>query len=347
MAAGFQKILVDKDVQPHLILSQHFSWITNGAASKSGTGLGQAQYLYSLSEGPTLRYLLEDKNNEGFLQKTCWYSRAQSGKCWWFNNCGPKNFSAKDVNLKTIIDMPWWYKIWQLSGYNPTREKLNLLRKRKRACKSSWSRRGNQKHSHWQFIGIRQNLWRIFLESVHVNTAHIGNKWDCWKSSAQNQGRDICSIVAIRSGWKMVGGLHGMLLLFAKHSRSFVWREENHLISVKDMSRLHQFGRKVLQVLGYALHVGVIRKGDILFADIEELEQMDASEIYAKGLNAMEVLTPMSGEKIHVPNRRWDEMRCGTICRATRQVYSKGPHQTSGLLANNSHTDMQTLRKYC
>ena len=36
------------------------------------------------------------------------------------------------------------------------------------------------------------------------------------------QGRDICSIVAIRSGRKMVGGFHGMLLLSAKHSRSLV-----------------------------------------------------------------------------------------------------------------------------
>ena len=42
---------------------------------------------------------------------------------------------------------------------------------------------------------------------------------------------------------------------------------------------------------------GRIWKGDILVADIEELEQMDASEIYAKRLHAKEALTPMSGEK--------------------------------------------------
>ena len=36
--------------------------------------------VHTHSEGPKLRYLLEDKNNESFLQKTCWYSRAQSGK---------------------------------------------------------------------------------------------------------------------------------------------------------------------------------------------------------------------------------------------------------------------------
>ena len=49
-----------------------------------------------------------------------------------------------------------------------------------------------------------------------------------------------------------------------------------HPISWKDQSRLHQFGAKVLPgiFLGYALGIW---KGDILVADIEELEEMDAS----------------------------------------------------------------------
>ena len=44
--------------------------------------------------------------------------------------------------------------------------------------------------------------------------------------------------------------------------------------------------------LGYALYAGRIWKGDIMVADIEELEQMDASELHARGLNEKEVLTP-------------------------------------------------------
>ena len=57
-----------------------------------------------------------------------------------------------------------------------------------------------------------------------------------------------------------------------------------HPISAKDQSRLHQFGPKVLPsiFLGYALHARRIWKGDIMVADIEELEHMDASVIYAK-----------------------------------------------------------------
>ena len=58
---------------------------------------------------------------------------------------------------------------------------------------------------------------------------------------------------------------------------------ECYPISSKDQSRIHQFGKKVLPglFLGYALYVVGIWKGDILVADIEELETMDASEIYS------------------------------------------------------------------
>ena len=73
-----------------------------------------------------------------------------------------------------------------------------------------------------------------------------------------------------------------------------------------DQSRIHQFGKKVLPglLLGYALYAGGIWKGDILVADIEELETMDASEIYSKKLNAKEVIFPKENVKIF-SSRRW------------------------------------------
>ena len=49
------------------------------------------------------------------------------------------------VNRDTIIDTLLWYKIRQLSGYNPTRAKQKLLRKSRRDYRSSWIRQGNQK----------------------------------------------------------------------------------------------------------------------------------------------------------------------------------------------------------
>ena len=44
---------------------------------------------------------------------------------------------------------------------------------------------------------------------------------------------------------------------------------------------------------------GEFGKGDILVADIEELETMDASEIHARRLYAREVLAPENGEKLY------------------------------------------------
>ena len=72
---------------------------------------------------------------------------------------------------------------------------------------------------------------------------------------------------------------------------------EHHPITAKDQSRIHQFGKKVLPglFLGYALYAGRIWTGDVLVADLEELETMDASEIYSKRLNAKEVIFPKQG----------------------------------------------------
>ena len=72
---------------------------------------------------------------------------------------------------------------------------------------------------------------------------------------------------------------------------------EYYPITAKDQSRIHQFGKKVLPglFLGYALYAGRIWKGDIMVADLEELETMDASEIYSKRLNAKEVIFPKQG----------------------------------------------------
>ena len=61
---------------------------------------------------------------------------------------------------------------------------------------------------------------------------------------------------------------------------------EYHHISAKDLSRLHLFGPIVLPgiFLGYVLSTGGIWKGDKMVADVEELEEMDASELHARRL---------------------------------------------------------------
>ena len=78
---------------------------------------------------------------------------------------------------------------------------------------------------------------------------------------------------------------------------------EYHSITSKDQSRIHQFGKKVLPglFLGYALYAGRLWKGDVLIADFEELETMDASEIYSKRLDAKEVIFPKENGEFIFP----------------------------------------------
>ena len=71
---------------------------------------------------------------------------------------------------------------------------------------------------------------------------------------------------------------------------------EDYPISAEDQSKNHQFGKKVLSgiFLGCALCAEGIRKGDILVANIAELDNLGAPAIDARRLNAKEVITPKS-----------------------------------------------------
>ena len=84
----------------------------------------------------------------------------------------------------------------------------------------------------------------------------------------------------------LMGRLHtkGVLRTFQRTDYSICSLVEYHPQTAKDPSRIHQFGKKVLPglFLGYALYAGRIWKGDVLVADLEELEAMDASEIYSE-----------------------------------------------------------------
>ena len=56
-------------------------------------------------------------------------------------------------------------------------------------------------------------------------------------------------------------------------------------------------------IIGYALYAGRIWKGDVLIADLEELETMDASEIYSKRLNAKEEIFLKEKGEFIVPSQ--------------------------------------------
>ena len=87
---------------------------------------------------------------------------------------------------------------------------------------------------------------------------------------------------------------------------------EYHAITAKDQSRIHQFGKKVLPglFLGYALYAGGIWKGDVLIADLEELETMDASEIYSEKTQCERCNISQRKKKIYFSSRRRTNKNC-------------------------------------
>ena len=91
---------------------------------------------------------------------------------------------------------------------------------------------------------------------------------------------------------------------------------EYHPFTAKDQSGIHHFGKKVFPglFLRYALYAGGIWKGHLLVTDLEELETMDASEIYSKRLNAKEVIFPKNKENLFFQSQMdeskpWEKIR--------------------------------------
>ena len=193
------------------------------------------------------------------MQKTHWYSRAQSGKYW----C--------DIIIVTL----WWYKTGQHNGYNHTHIKQKLLRRHRRACKSSWSRRGSQKsftltipsnlsslarnypgstphRSETDGIGeravhrIKEGTSAVLLQSV-LDEKLWADSMECY--SHLHHIQDLLSDGQTPVERRFGVPFHGPVVPFGA-------MVEYHPISAKDLSRLHQFRPKVLPgvFLGYALH---------------------------------------------------------------------------------------------
>ena len=222
--------------------------------------------------------------------------------------------------------MQSWCKTWLLNGSNRIHAKQKLRRKLKGECKSSWSRIGSLKSF---ILTIPWNLAKL-VKIYHCTSTPHRSETDGIAERAVRRVKEGTSAVLLQSGldgkWR-ADSLEWYLS--AKHSRSlfdgktlyerrfgepvkgpiipFDSLVEYHPITAKDQSRIHQFGKKVSSVLflGYVLYAGRIWKGDILVVDLEELEKVDASEIYAKKTQCERGDNVQEWFKIHIPCRRW------------------------------------------
>ena len=255
---------------------------------------------------------LKTKINKDLLQKTSWYSR----KNWWFNDygsqspwwrmwvstwssicCGGTRFGNSAVTIlhmqnKNFSGNP--EEPTEVPGADEEPKAIytdNSLEFGKSCEELSWNHCTSTPHRSETNV-IAERAARIIKEgtSAVLLQSGLGNEWWAHSMECYCYLRNIQDILS--DGKTPYERRFGMP--FNRPVILFGAMVEYHPISAKDQSRLHQFGTKVLPgiFLGYASFAGRIWKGDIMVADIEELEEMDASELRARRLNAKEVLTP-------------------------------------------------------
>ena len=206
---------------------------------------------------------------------------------------------------------------YSLNGSKHIRAKQKLHKKPREACKSSWSPTGILKSFTltipWDSAKLVKISPGIIARLHHIDRRQMGLlKEQCARV------KEGTSAVLLQSGlneswWadsmECATYLRNIQDLLSDGKTPYERRfgqpckgsfipfgslVEYHPITAKHQSRIHQFGKKVLPglFLGYALYAGIILKGDVLNADLEELETMDASEIHSKRINAKEVIFP-------------------------------------------------------
>ena len=134
----------------------------------------------------------------------------------------------KDVNLETIIDTLSWHKIWQLNGFNLIRAKPKLLRKQKRAHKSSWSRRGTQKSFtltiHWN-LTKPVKIYPGIIERQHLTVQkHMGLLRERYAGLKKGSLLYCGNQVWMKKWWADSMECYCCLRII---SRSLVWLEEH------------------------------------------------------------------------------------------------------------------------
>ena len=227
------------------------------------------------------------------------------------------------MNLETIIDTQSWCRTWPLNGSSRIRAKKKTSQETQRslqkfleperkpkviytdkslefgkACEDlSWNHCTSTPHRS-ETNGIAERAVRRVKEGTSAVLLQSGLNESWWADSMEcyTYLRNVTDLLSDgKTPYERRFGqpFKGPIIPFG----SLV---EYYPMTAKDQSRIHQFGKKVLPglFLGYALYAGGIWKGDVLIADLEELETMDASEIYSKRLNAKEVIFPKEGEFI-------------------------------------------------
>ena len=117
------------------------------------------------------------KNYKGPVQKTQWRSRTSCRNFWWLDNSRPQGPKRQ---LRISKQSPICSRgAGSSHSMDPgvSVQKQDFTRNPEKLAKVPGTREETKSHLHWQFLGIRQSLWRSLLESLHVDTTPTRNIW--------------------------------------------------------------------------------------------------------------------------------------------------------------------------
>ena len=228
----------------------------------------------------------------------------------------------KVVNLETIIDMQSWCRTWPPNGSSHIRAQTKTSQETRRslqkfleperkpkviytdnslefgkACEDLSCNHCTSTPHRSETNGAAERAVRRVKEGTSAVLLQSGLNESWWVDSMEcyTHLRNVTDLLS--DGKTPYERRFGKP--FKGRNVPFGLLVEYHSITAKDQSIIHQFGKKVLPglFLRYALYAVRIWKGDILVANIEELEALDESEIYSKRLNAKEVNTGASNSR--------------------------------------------------
>ena len=246
------------------------------------------------------------------VQKTQWRSRTSSCKFWWLDNSRSQSPQRQlRISKQSSICSRGAGSSHSMDP-GVSVQKQNFTRNPEKLAKVPGTREETKSH----LLTIRWNSAKLVKISpgIIARPHHTDRRLMVLRKEQCCRVKEGTSAVlfAIGSKWKLVSRFHGMYYLMGRRPMKrrfgqpfkgpiipFGSLVEYHPIPAKDQSWIHQFGKNVyLDCSSDTLYAGWIWKGDVLIADLEELETMDASENYSKRLNAKEVIFPKQGEFI-------------------------------------------------
>ena len=189
--------------------------------------------------------MLENQDDKGSLQKAPWRSSNWCRKVWWLDNGRSQShqWCEKRDNHQCAVVVQDLATQWILSYPCKTNET-------RKNVKNLGAVAHTESCTNRQLDGILESMWRFIMESPHFNTSSIRDKWHCWKSRSTSKRRYFSSIATVRTRWKVVVWLHGMLLLSAKCPRP-PGRRENSVW--KTICRTIQRANNTIWSIGWTL----------------------------------------------------------------------------------------------